>query len=74
MVVVDDGLATGGTARAAVAVARARGARRVVKAVPVAAPESLVALREDARCGGVSGRSPCVRRGGAVARGLHAHD
>jgi len=48
VVVVDDGLAAGGTARAAVAVARARGARRVVLAVPVAAPESLAALREDA--------------------------
>ena len=37
--VVDDGLATGSTARVAVAVARARGARRVVVAVPVAPAE-----------------------------------
>jgi putative phosphoribosyl transferase len=39
-VVVDDGLATGYTARAAVAAARARGAAGVVLAVPVAAPET----------------------------------
>jgi len=37
---VDDGLATGYTARAAVAAARARGAVVVVLAVPVAAPET----------------------------------
>jgi putative phosphoribosyl transferase len=36
VVVVDDGLATGSTARAAIGVARAEGARRVVLAVPVA--------------------------------------
>jgi putative phosphoribosyl transferase len=40
VVVVDDGLATGYTARAAVAAARARGAAAVVLAVPVAAPET----------------------------------
>jgi putative phosphoribosyl transferase len=39
-VVVDDGLATGYTARAAVAAARRRGASSVVLAVPVAAPET----------------------------------
>jgi putative phosphoribosyl transferase len=37
-IIVDDGLATGSTARAAVKVARAHGAARVVLAVPVAAP------------------------------------
>lgn len=37
-VIVDDGVATGSTARAACAVARAHGAARVVLAVPVAAP------------------------------------
>ncbi|MGE5762621.1 MAG: phosphoribosyltransferase family protein [Mycobacterium leprae] len=37
-VVVDDGVATGSTARAACAIARARGATRVVLAVPVAPP------------------------------------
>src|SRR5262249_7838758 len=43
-----DGLAAGGTARAAVRVARARGAERVVLAVPVAPPETVAALRADA--------------------------
>lgn len=38
-VVVDDGLATGATARAACAVARAQGAASVVLAVPVAPPD-----------------------------------
>ncbi|MGA0565952.1 phosphoribosyltransferase [Rathayibacter sp. KR2-224] len=38
-VVVDDGLATGATARAACAVARAHGAASVVLAVPVAPPD-----------------------------------
>jgi putative phosphoribosyl transferase len=37
-VVVDDGIATGSTARAACQVARALGARRIVLAVPVAPP------------------------------------
>ncbi|MFJ8433389.1 phosphoribosyltransferase family protein [Kitasatospora sp. NPDC094019] len=39
VVVVDDGVATGSTARAACLIARARGARRVVLAVPVAPEE-----------------------------------
>ena len=47
-VVVDDGIATGSTARAACQVARAHGAERVVLAVPVAAPESVAALAADA--------------------------
>ncbi len=47
-VVVDDGIATGSTARAACQVARAHGADRVVLAVPVAAPESVRALADDA--------------------------
>lgn len=46
VVVVDDGIATGGTARAAVAVARARGARRVVVAAPVAAQDTADMLRQ----------------------------
>ena len=41
VILVDDGLATGSTARAAIDVARADGARRVVVAVPVA-PASTV--------------------------------
>src|SRR2546421_1543959 len=48
VVSVDDGLATGGTARAAVRVARERGAARVILAVPVAPPETVAALRRDA--------------------------
>lgn len=38
-VIVDDGVATGATARAACQVARAQGARRVVLAVPIGAPD-----------------------------------
>lgn len=44
-IVVDDGIATGGTARAALQVARARGAARVVLAVPVAPAETVEELR-----------------------------
>jgi len=47
-VVVDDGIATGGTARAALQVARAHGARRVVLAAPVAPPETIARLGQDA--------------------------
>jgi len=43
-VVVDDGLATGATARAGVEVVRRRGARRVIVAVPVAAAEAVADL------------------------------
>ncbi|WP_448721088.1 phosphoribosyltransferase [Microbacterium natoriense] len=45
-VIVDDGIATGATARAACAIARARGAASVVVAVPVAAPDALRVLTE----------------------------
>ena len=41
VVIVDDGLATGATARAAARSVRARGARRVVLAVPVGARDSM---------------------------------
>jgi len=44
VIIVDDGIATGGTARAAIEVARAQGAARVVLAVPVAAPEAVSEL------------------------------
>lgn len=44
VVIVDDGIATGATARAACDVARARGAARVVLAVPVAAPSAVQEL------------------------------
>ena len=45
-VVVDDGVATGSTARAACRVARLLGARRVVLAVPVGPPEVVGAVPE----------------------------
>jgi putative phosphoribosyl transferase len=45
-VVVDDGIATGASARAACQVARAYGAARVVLAVPVAPRPSLIGLAE----------------------------
>ena len=48
VVIVDDGLATGGTARVAVRVARARGARHIVVAVPVAPAETVSELRAEA--------------------------
>ena len=47
-VIVDDGIATGSTARAACQVARALGAARVLLAVPVAPPGADVAMRGDA--------------------------
>ncbi|MGW0435239.1 phosphoribosyltransferase [Micromonospora sp. NPDC003197] len=52
-VIVDDGLATGATARAAVAVARQLGAQRVVVAVPVGSEEAyelLVAAADEVVC------------------------
>jgi putative phosphoribosyl transferase len=48
VIIVDDGIATGSTARAACLVARARGARRVILAVPVGSVEGTAALRRDA--------------------------
>jgi putative phosphoribosyl transferase len=48
VVVVDDGLATGGTARAALRAVRARRPSRVVLAVPVAAAETGKAMRAEA--------------------------
>jgi putative phosphoribosyl transferase len=47
-IVVDDGVATGSTAVAALRWARVRGAGRVVLAVPVAPPQSLERLRAEA--------------------------
>jgi putative phosphoribosyl transferase len=47
-VIVDDGIATGSTARAACQVARAMGAARVLLAVPVAPPGAGVGMRDDA--------------------------
>lgn len=47
-VIVDDGLATGLTALAAVRAARARGAASVILAVPVGAPQAVAMLSEEA--------------------------
>jgi putative phosphoribosyl transferase len=46
VVIVDDGIATGSTARAAVLVARAHGATRVVLAVPVGPARTCAELRD----------------------------
>jgi putative phosphoribosyl transferase len=46
--IVDDGIATGATARAACLVARAWGAARVVVAAPVAATSAVERLKRDA--------------------------
>jgi putative phosphoribosyl transferase len=48
VIVVDDGIATGSTARAACRVARAQGAGRVILAVPVAPPTAVAEFRPDA--------------------------
>lgn len=48
VIVIDDGIATGSTARAACRVVRAQEAGKVVLAAPVASPRTAAALREDA--------------------------
>jgi putative phosphoribosyl transferase len=45
VILVDDGLATGATARAAIAAIRRAGAAHIVLAVPVGAPESIARLQ-----------------------------
>ena len=47
-IIVDDGIATGSTMRAACQVARAQGAKRVVVAVPVAPANARTLFRDDA--------------------------
>jgi putative phosphoribosyl transferase len=47
VILVDDGLATGGTARAAVRALRGFGARRIILAVPVAAAQTAEPLRKE---------------------------
>lgn len=46
VIVVDDGIATGFTARAAILALRQQGALRIVLAVPVAPPATIAALRD----------------------------
>ncbi|HEX9105400.1 MAG TPA: phosphoribosyltransferase family protein, partial [Polyangia bacterium] len=48
VILVDDGVATGGTARAAIAALRALGPKQIVFAVPVAAVQSVEVLRDAA--------------------------
>lgn len=47
-IVIDDGVATGGTAVAALRWARAQGAAKVILAVPVAPPQTMERLRHEA--------------------------
>jgi predicted phosphoribosyltransferase len=47
-IVVDDGIATGATVRAALRALRRRGAARLLVAVPVAGPDAVAALRREA--------------------------
>ncbi|MCY1273842.1 putative phosphoribosyl transferase [compost metagenome] len=47
MILVDDGLATGATMRAAVHAVRRQGPSRIVVAVPVAPPETVAELRAE---------------------------
>jgi predicted phosphoribosyltransferase len=47
VILVDDGVATGATARAALQSIRARGAKTLTLAVPVASPEALAALEPE---------------------------
>ncbi|GGI48605.1 putative phosphoribosyl transferase [Agromyces flavus] len=46
VVIVDDGIATGATARVACRVARERGAARIILAVPVGPPDTLATIPE----------------------------
>ena len=74
-IVVDDGVATGATARVACRVARHLGAARVVLAVPVVAAQ---AARERRRDPGGRGRlrlgAPVLPRRGRPLPGLHPDD
>ena len=47
-IVIDDGIATGATTRAALRALRLRGPKKLILAVPVAPTETLAAMREDA--------------------------
>ncbi len=47
-IVIDDGIATGATTRAALRATRARKPKKLILAVPVAPTESLAAMREEA--------------------------
>jgi putative phosphoribosyl transferase len=69
VILVDDGLATGGTARAAVRALRGLGASRIILAVPVAASQTAKQLRE------VVDALVCVQKPGDLwAIGTHYED
>lgn len=68
-IVVDDGVATGATARAGCTVARLRGAASVVLAVPVGAPDAIRDLRD------VTDEIICLQEPpGFMAVGMHYLD
>lgn len=48
VIIIDDGIATGATMRAAIADARLKGAKKVVVAVPLSAPDALIIVSRDA--------------------------
>ena len=61
--IVDDGVATGATAKAACQVARAQGASSVVLAVPIGANDIDASIRRVRRRGGVLGDAGVILRG-----------
>lgn len=66
VLIIDDGFATGATARVAALVARARGATTVVLAAPIGAADTVAALREvadDVVCLGVPRHFTAVGQG-----------
>ena len=66
VILVDDGLATGSTMRAAVAALRKRGPARIVVAVPTAARETCDAFRLAGRRGRLCDHSRAILCGGVV--------
>ena len=72
--VVDDGIATGATARAACRVARAQGASRVVLAVPACSPRTAAVAAAGGGRAGRPGDPGELRRGRAGVRRLPAHE
>lgn len=48
VIIIDDGIATGATMRAALRATRQRGPKRLILAVPVAPPDTIAELREEA--------------------------
>ena len=65
-IVVDDGLATGATMRAALRAVRRQGPARLIMAVPVAAAEGLAGLQAEADFGRLPANPEEFRRGGCA--------